>query len=58
MRYLVKVIARYQDIDVQYIGIDIEDEENEVLCFDGDVVEEVNKYKLCLVSRYSDGKEY
>lgn len=32
--------------------LDIEDEENEVLTFGGDVVEEINKYELCLVGCY------
>lgn len=33
-------------------GLDIEDEENETLAFEGDVEEAVNKYELCLVGRF------
>lgn len=32
--------------------LNIEEEENEDMVFDGDVEEEVNKYDLCLILRY------
>lgn len=45
-------MTRYQDIEMQLIDLDIEGEENEEFSFEGDVVEDINKYELCLVGRY------
>lgn len=45
-------MATYQDIDIQMNGLDSADEENVVFTFDGKIVEEVNKYELCLIGRY------
>lgn len=48
----VFVMARYQDINVQIAGLDIEEEENEAFVFEGDVEEVINRYELCLVGRF------
>lgn len=45
-------MARYQDVDVQMANMNIDDEENEEFSFDGEIVEEINKYELCLVGRF------
>lgn len=45
-------MARYKDIENQMAVLDIEDEENAELTFEGDIEEEVNKYELCLIGRY------
>lgn len=45
-------MSRYQNIDEQLAHLNVEDEENEDLIFEGDVEEEVNKYELCLVGRF------
>lgn len=45
-------MEQYRDIDEQLADLDIEEEENESFVFDGDVVEEVNRYELCLVGRF------
>lgn len=45
-------MARYQNISDQLENLNVEDEENEDLIFEGDAVEEVNKYDLCLVGRF------
>lgn len=45
-------MARYQNLDEQLANLNVEDEENEDLVFDGDVEEDVNKDELCLVGRF------
>ena len=45
-------MARYQNISEQLENLNVEDEENEDLVFEGDIVEENNKYELCLVGRF------
>lgn len=45
-------MTRYQNVDEQMAALNIEDEENESLIFEGDVEENVNKYDLCLVGRF------
>lgn len=44
-------MARYQDIDIQMVALDIESEENENLMFEEDVIEATNKFEICLVGR-------
>ena len=39
-------------MELALVGINIEDEENEELIFDDDVVEDSNKFDLCLVGRF------
>lgn len=41
-----------EDINEQMAGLDIDAEENEELCFDGEVEEDANKFELCLVGRF------
>lgn len=45
-------MASTNNIDTLMAELDIEDEENEELQFDGDVEEESNKFDLCLVGRF------
>lgn len=45
-------MARYQTINDQLANLNVEDEENEDLIFEGDVEEVVEKYDLCLVGRF------
>ncbi|KAL8088288.1 hypothetical protein AgCh_038171 [Apium graveolens] len=45
-------MARYQNVDEQMAALNIEDEENESLIFEGDIEENVNRYELCLVGRF------
>lgn len=45
-------MARYQNIDEQMEGLNIEDEENESFTFEGDGEEENNRYELCLIGRF------
>lgn len=45
-------MARYQNLEDQMAGINIEEEENEGFVFDGDIEEEINKYNLCLIRRF------
>lgn len=40
-------MSRYNDLNEQLAGLDIEDEENTAFMFEGEVEEEVNKYDLC-----------
>lgn len=51
MRVYSSSMAQYKNIDDQFANLDIE-EENESFVFDGDVVEEINRYELCLVGRF------
>lgn len=48
-------MANVHDLDEQMADLNIEEEENEELVFEGDV-EEVNKYDLCLVGRFLSEK--
>lgn len=45
-------MAHYRDIHEQLADLDIRKEENESFVIDGDVVEEINRYNLCLVGRF------
>lgn len=45
-------MASSNDIDEQMAGLNIEEEENEGLIFEGDVEEQANRYELCLVGRF------
>lgn len=45
-------MAHYQNIEDQMHDMNIDDEENEDLVFEGDFIEDVNKYDLCLVGRF------
>lgn len=45
-------MARVEDLENQMAKINIEDEENEELFFADDVVEDSNKFDLCLVGRF------
>lgn len=45
-------MARYQNIEEQMANLNVEDEENEDLIFEGDVEEEIDRYELCLVGRF------
>lgn len=45
-------MARYQDVEVQMASMNIDEEEEEEMVFEGDVVEEINKYEMCLVGRF------
>lgn len=45
-------MARYRNIEDQFANLNVEDEENEDLTFEGDIEEEVNKYELCLIGRF------
>lgn len=45
-------MARYQNIEEQLTEMNIEEEENEGFAFEEDIVENVNKYELCLVGRF------
>ena len=46
------IMSRYNDLNDQLAGLDIEDEENAAFTFEGVVEEEVNKYELCVVGRF------
>lgn len=46
------LMARYQNINDQMASLNVEDEENEDLIFEGDIEEEVEKYELCLIGRF------
>lgn len=45
-------MARFQNIEEQMAGLNIEEEENEELVFEDDIEEEVDRYELCLVGRF------
>lgn len=45
-------MARYQDLDEHMANLNVDDEENEDLVFEDDVIEEIDKYELCLVGRF------
>lgn len=45
-------MASLDNINEQLAGINIEDEENEELIFDDELVEDSNKFELCLVGRF------
>lgn len=45
-------MATVEEIDDQMAGLDIENEENEELCFDDIVEEDTNKFELCLVGEF------
>lgn len=49
--FVFDFMAQYRDIGDQMASLDIEEEKNESLVFDGHVDEEVNRYELCLVGR-------
>lgn len=49
-------MASLDNINEQLAGINIEDEENEELIFDDDLVEDSNKFELCLVGRFATEK--
>lgn len=40
------------DLDVQMEDLTIEAEENEELCLDDELIEESNKFELCLVGKF------
>lgn len=42
-------MARYQSLDDQLASLNLEEEENEELVFEGEAIEETNKYEPCLV---------
>lgn len=44
-------MADYEDIDIQMAGLRIEEEENEGFILEGDNVDEINRYELCLAGR-------
>lgn len=46
------IMSRYNDLNEQLAGLDIEEEENAVFSFEGNVEEEANKYDLCVVGRF------
>ncbi|KAL8114670.1 hypothetical protein AgCh_021509 [Apium graveolens] len=45
-------MARYHDLDDQFNGLNIDDEENVAFVFGGNVEAEVNRYELCVVGRF------
>lgn len=45
-------MARYNDLDEHISNLNIEEEENKAIIFDNEVVEEGNKYELCVVVRF------
>ncbi|WOH00918.1 hypothetical protein DCAR_0520294 [Daucus carota subsp. sativus] len=45
-------MASVSDIEMGLATMDIEAEENEELCFDGEIEEEANRFELCLVGRF------
>lgn len=45
-------MVRYRNIDEQFANLNVKDEKNEDLTFEGDIEEEVNKYELCLIGRF------
>lgn len=45
-------MACVEEINDQMVGLDIDTEENEELCFDVEGEEGVNKFELCLVGRF------
>lgn len=45
-------MARYHEIQEQMGDMNIDEEENEDLAFEGDFVAEINKFELCLVGRF------
>lgn len=45
-------MARYRDLDEQMASLNVDEEENEDLIFEDDVIEEIDKYELCLVGRF------
>lgn len=45
-------MAKYRNIDEQMANLNVEDEENEDLVFEGDIEEEINKFELCLIGRF------
>lgn len=45
-------MARYNDLNDQFNGLEIDDEENSAFVFGDEVIEETNKYDLCLVGRF------
>lgn len=45
-------MSTVKDIDNQVASLDIDNEENEELCFDGEGEEESNKFKMCLVGKF------
>lgn len=42
-------MSSYDDINDQMSNLDIEEEENDVFVLEGEVDEEINKYKFCVV---------
>lgn len=45
-------MARYHDLNDQFNGLNIDDEENAVFLFGGDAEGEVYRYELCVVGRF------
>lgn len=45
-------MAQYNDLDDQFMGLDIADEENLAVVVDGGEEIEVNRYELCIVGRF------
>lgn len=49
-------MAKYQNLHEQFADLNVDEEENEDFVFEDGVEEEVNKYALCLVGRFSTEK--
>lgn len=49
-------MARYNDLEDQFAGLDIEEEENSTFVYEGEMEVEGNKYELCMVGRFLTGK--
>lgn len=45
-------MTRYNDLNDQFSGLDIDNGENSTFVFGGDVDVEVNRYELCVVGRF------
>lgn len=46
------IMARYNDLNDQFAGLDIDDEENSAFVFGGEEEVEINMYGLCIVGRF------
>lgn len=45
-------MATYQNIEEQMENLNVDEDENEDLLFEGDIEDEIGKYDLCLVRRF------
>lgn len=50
------LIARIIDLNEQFAGLNIEEEENSAFVLEGEGEVETNKYELCMVGRFLTGK--